>query len=169
MTYNSEHRRQDEQGVGFQHLSKEHLEYIIVNYHILKRLKPGQLFEHLTDPEAYEKYGFVTVRKLSKHYFYKVLKSRIPETTVETVRLEYASGLLAVPIAHKRYRLERLNDALDEAWKTKDWKAVAQLTKRAQEEVGEEAWQEAIKESGKTTISLKELLQRKLTNEEDDD
>lgn len=149
----------------FNDISPEILKYIIVR-HFIQGTKPGQLYQEITDPDAYEKYGIQPVVKMGKQYFYKYLKVRIPMTTVEVTRVEWSNNLLEVPLAVKRTRIEELSKLYNNETNV-DLKR--KLLIAIKDEVGEEHWQKALEGSGKTTINLHEEILKRLFAAEDVD
>jgi len=134
----------------FNNITNIMLRYIIIR-HFIDGIKPGQLYDELTDENAYEKYGIIPVKQLSKNYFYKLLKSRIPATTIEVVKIEWCNNLLEVPLANKKRRLEELTKLF---YKEEDTDKKRKLLKEIREEVGEDKFLDALKESGKTKIEV---------------
>jgi len=79
---------------------------------------------------------------------------------VEVVRIEWSNNLLEVPLAVKRTRIEELSKLYNNETNV-DLKRKLLIAIR--DEVGEEQWQKAVADSGKTVISLQEELKAFLT------
>ena len=103
----------------------------------------------LSDPEAFEKYGFPpyegSFNALNKRC------RRVPKDIIQKERDIWLAELREIPLAQKKIRIlaliEIYNDADDE-------KIKLSALKQIKEEVGEEAFNEALKESGKTTVNV---------------
>ncbi|KKM62716.1 hypothetical protein LCGC14_1518790 [marine sediment metagenome] len=93
----------------FNNISGAQLEFIIIQRFIYG-VKPGPLFDMLTDPKAYDKYGVQPIPSLNKNYFYKCLKLRIPKTTIERVTVEWSLDILSEPLARGRSRIIALTE-----------------------------------------------------------
>lgn len=139
----------------FQHLNDSHLRYIIIRYHC-EGAKPKLIFKELTDPEAKIKYMIDPVPQLTIKYLYARIP-RISSPLVEMTKIEYFNDLLSVPLANKKVRVLELANLY---YISKNKTEKRHLLKAIQEEVGEEAWQEAIKKSGDTVqVTLAEEMQ----------
>lgn len=135
----------------FEKLTDIHIRHIIIRR--FKKIKPGKIFDELTDENAMVKYGFEPVVGLTIQYLYKRI-GRIPETTIAIVKQEYLNAISEVIFSHKRIRLEELTklylNSASEEFKRK-------CLKDLKEEVGEEALNDAIARSGNLTISDTQL------------
>jgi hypothetical protein len=125
------------------YLKSEHIRYIIVRYHI-EGIKPGQLLTELTDPEALEKYNIHPVPGLTLNYLYRKIP-RIKASTVETVKTTWLNGLLDESLANKRVRIRELTSLYKNEGNSE---IKRKILKDIKDEVGEDAWREAMKSSG---------------------
>lgn len=157
-------KRKPKYNNGFKFLSDAQVRYIIIRRHI-ENEQIKQIHAELTDPNADVLYGVQPNPHIDLNYLYERIR-RIPNTTIEMVKIEWLNGLLDEPLANKRIRIRELANLYR---KTTDEDLKRKLLKDIKDEVGEEAWQAAIKESGNTTISLKEILQRKLTGDQEEE
>lgn len=134
-------------------LTKAQMRHLI-SRHFFEGIKINQVFEELTDKDAFEKYGFEPA-VLSVNYFYTYVKN-IPPIDIETARVEWHANILEIPLANKKIRILEL---------VKLFKRASSLTRKQsilrdlKAEAGEDAWQEALKESGaKVSVSFAEKL-----------
>ena len=145
-----------------QYVTDKHIRYIIVRYHI-EKVRPGEIHAELIHPDALAIYGISPIPELTLRYLYRRIP-RIPNTTIEMVKQEWLNGLLDVPLANKRVRLEELTKLYDKETNTT---IKYKLLEQIRIEVGEEHWQKALEGSGKTTINLHEELKSFLTHPEE--
>lgn len=136
-----------------QYLTREHIDYCIVRYHIQKA-RIVDIYNELMAPnlegELTNQFGIQGMTKLKKDYFYKKIH-KIAKESVEEVKQRWMDDLFGEPLAVKRNRVIELAKLYREET---DGKIKANILKMLREEVGEQGWQQAVKESGTSNTTI---------------
>jgi len=149
----------------FNTLNDDHIKYIIVRRHI-ENANIVEVYAELIDKDAWEKYNIVPVPQLSKHYFYKRVQ-RIPQTSIEVVKVEWTLAILDEPLSRGRARVRKLTEIVHDP-STPASVRVAAIRAIGDITGDEDAAIKALKESGKTDvrISLADKLLEKYDNDD---
>lgn len=95
-------------------LNAKQTRYIIIRRYLeTPRATIKQIYEEMTDPDAWEKFGIEPDPTLSRDYFYQRVKD-IPETTKETMKAEWMLDELAEPYANGRARIIELSKVIND-------------------------------------------------------
>jgi len=131
-----------------------------------------QCYDMLIDENALLKYDIPPILKLSKPYFYKFC-TRFTADDIEKARKIWDREILHEHLALKRSRVCALQDMFNKETSTE---AKRRILKDIREEVGEESWQKAVKESGGSPVvnnivagltpTLMKAFAREIINEE---
>lgn len=134
-------------------LHDDHIKYVVIRYYI-EHAKIVDIYKELTDVSNLDEDGtnqyHIKPLKLSLHNFYKRIH-KFPKTTIQEIKDVWLQGILNEPLSNKRIRIKELTKAYHEST---DPEFRRKLLKDIKEEVGEDSWQQALKESGNKPISV---------------
>lgn len=153
---------------GWRNINADQLHFILVEVHI-EHTKPGKLFEKLTDPNAFEKYGIQPVLQLSKNYLYRLIQpdGRLGKNSInaQLFLTEWRAALADERLTHTRACIQELAKIVESS--TSSNRDKIEAIKAIRSMVGEgDAAIKALEKSGvNVSITLQEEFKKFLSNE----